>query len=104
MVIVPLGFVSDHIEVVWDLDHEARETCGQLGLPMRRVATPGTHPAFVAGMADLVANRIHGEPGMALSALGPWPSVCPAGCCANLRADLPTVAGEDSTSGQLVRA
>ena len=104
VVIVPVGFVSDHVEVVWDLDHEARETCDQLGLRMRRVATPGTHPAFVAGVADLVANRIRGEAGAALSPLGPWPSVCAAGCCANLRADLPTVAGEDSTSGRLVPA
>jgi ferrochelatase len=99
VVIVPIGFVSDHVEVVWDLDHEARETCDELGIRMRRVATPGTHPAFVAGIADLVANRRAGEPGEALSPLGPWPSVCAAGCCANPRADLPTVAGEDSMSG-----
>jgi ferrochelatase len=101
VVIVPVGFVSDHVEVLWDLDHEARETCDKLGLRMRRVATPGTHPAFVAAIADLVANRIAGEPGEALSPLGPWPSVCAAGCCANPRADLPTVAGEGSTSGRL---
>lgn len=100
-VIVPIGFVSDHVEVVWDLDHEARETCDELGMQMLRVATPGTHPAFVAGIAELVANRIAGEPGRALSELGPWPSVCAVGCCANLRAALPTVAGEDSLSGVL---
>ena len=101
VVIVPVGFVSDHVEVVWDLDHEARETCDELGIRMRRVATPGTHPAFVAAIADLMANRISGESGDALSPLGPWPSVCAAGCCANPRAGLPTVAGEDSTMGRL---
>ena len=94
-VIVPIGFVSDHVEVVWDLDHEARETCDELGLAMVRVATPGTHPAFVRGIADLVVDRVRETPGAALSPLGPWPEVCAAGCCPNLRAPLPTVAGED---------
>jgi ferrochelatase len=103
-VIVPVGFVSDHVEVVWDLDHEARETADELGLLMVRVSTPGTHPAFVAAVADLVSERLVGAPGAALSPLGPWPSVCAAGCCANLRAGLPTVAGEDSTSGRRVPA
>jgi len=98
-VIVPIGFVSDHVEVVWDLDHEARETCDELGLRMIRVATPGTHPAFVAAIADLVEERVAGAPAMALSPLGPWPGVCAVGCCANPRGELPTVAGEDSTVG-----
>ncbi len=102
-VVVPVGFVSDHVEVVWDLDHEARETCDGLGMRMLRVATPGTHPVFVAGLADLVADRIAGDAGEALSALGPWPSLCAAGCCANPRTDLPTVAGEDSMPGALAR-
>jgi protoporphyrin/coproporphyrin ferrochelatase len=94
-VIVPIGFVSDHVEVIWDLDHEARETCDELGLRMIRVGTPGTHPSFVRGLVDLVEDRRGGLPGVALSPLGPWPSVCAAGCCANPRAALPTVAGED---------
>jgi len=94
-VVVPIGFVSDHVEVVWDLDHEARETCDELGVRMLRVATPGTHPAFVEGLVDLVAERVAGGPVEALSALGPWPAVCARGCCANTRGPLPTVAGED---------
>lgn len=93
--IVPIGFVSDHVEVVWDLDHEARETADELGLRMVRVATPGTHPAFVRGLVDLVEERLSGAPALALSDLGPWPSVCAAGCCANSRGSLPAVAGED---------
>ena len=101
-VVVPIGFVSDHVEVVWDLDHEARETCDELGLRMLRVATPGADPLFVAAIADLVENRMAGDPGAALSPLGPWPSVCAAGCCTNPRGALPTVAGEDSSSGFLV--
>jgi len=100
-VIVPIGFVSDHVEVVWDLDHEARETCDELGVRMIRVATPGTHPAFVAAIADLVEERAAGAPAIALSPLGPWSAVCAADCCANPRGELPTVAGVDSTVGML---
>jgi ferrochelatase len=99
VIIVPIGFISDHVEVIWDLDHEARETADELGLRMIRVATPGTHRAFVSAIADLVEERLRGAPPQALSDLGPWPSLCPAGCCANARANLPTVAGEDSTIG-----
>jgi ferrochelatase len=92
-VVVPIGFVSDHVEVVWDLDHEARETADELGLRMIRVPTPGVHPAFVSGLVDLVEERIAGRPPIALSSLGPWPAVCPADCCAGRgRA---TVAGLD---------
>ncbi len=101
VVVVPIGFVSDHVEVVWDLDNEARETCDDLGLRMIRVPTPGTHPAFVAAIADMIEERLSGAPAAALSSLGPWPSVCATGCCRNLRADLPTVGGEDSTTGWL---
>ncbi len=98
VVVVPVGFVSDHVEVLWDLDHEARETCDELGIRMLRVATPGTHPAFVAGVADLVEERLSGAPGLALSPLGPWPAVCAAGCCANPRGDRPAI-GEGQSEG-----
>jgi protoporphyrin/coproporphyrin ferrochelatase len=101
VVIVPIGFVSDHVEVVWDLDHEASDTCDELGLRMVRVATPGTHPAFVAAIADLVEERMSRAPTVALSPLGPWPAVCAADCCANPKEELPTVAGIDSTVGMV---
>jgi ferrochelatase len=104
VVVVPLGFVSDHVEVVWDLDREARATCDELGLRMERVPTPGSHPRFVSAIADLVEERRSGVPASALSQLGPWPSVCVVGCCAGPEGDLPTVAGEDSTAGHLVMA
>jgi ferrochelatase len=94
VVIVPIGFVSDHVEVIWDLDREARQTCGELEVRMLRVATPGIHPAFVSGIADLVEERSTGRPGLALSPLGPWPAACPVECCANPRGEQPTVAGE----------
>ena len=94
-VVVPIGFVSDHVEVVWDLDHEARATCDELGLRMIRVATPGTQPAFVSAIADLVEERLRGIPAAATSPLGPWPAVCAAGCCPNLRGARPAIGGLD---------
>jgi ferrochelatase len=101
VVVVPIGFVSDHVEVIWDLDNEARETCDELGVRMLRVPTPGTHPDFVRAIVDLFEARIAGEPGDALSPLGPWAEVCAVDCCANARAAKPTVAGVDSTVGHL---
>ncbi len=91
--VVPIGFVSDHVEVVWDLDHEARATCDALGVAMRRVATPGTQPRFVAGLADLIEERVSGRPAAALTPLGPWASTCATGCCANPRGEAAAVAG-----------
>lgn len=83
LVVVPIGFVSDHMEVVWDLDTEAVATAAARGLPMERVPTPGVAPAFVAGLADLVEERLAGRGGgrAHLSGLGPWQDVCPSDCC-----------------------
>ncbi|MCX2746427.1 ferrochelatase [Arthrobacter sp. MI7-26] len=102
VVIVPLGFVSDHMEVAWDLDTEALETCKNFGLAATRVPTPGTHRKFVSGLADLicertVANNIADRP--AMTGLGPWYDVCRPGCCANFRGEKPTIAGADTTVG-----
>ena len=57
VVAVPIGFVSDHMEVVFDLDTEAAATARDLGLPFARAATAGTHPAFVSGLVDLLDER-----------------------------------------------
>jgi ferrochelatase len=59
--IVPIGFISDHMEVLFDLDTEARETCEELGIKMVRVATAGTHPKFIAMIRDLVGERLRNE-------------------------------------------
>lgn len=88
VVIAPLGFLSDHMEVMWDLDEEAMETAGEHGLEAVRVATPGDHPAFVAGLVDLVEERLRGTPAAerpALTEYGPWFDVCRPGCCENVR-------------------
>ncbi|EMY33107.1 ferrochelatase [Arthrobacter crystallopoietes BAB-32] len=102
VVIVPLGFVSDHMEVVWDLDTEALQTCAALGLAAKRVPTPGVHAKFVEGLVDMVCertveNNIAERP--ATTSLGPWMDVCMPNCCANRRGEKPTVAGMDSTVG-----
>ena len=97
VVIVPLGFVSDHVEVLWDLDNEALETAGEHGLAAVRVPTPGTHPAYVAGLVDLVLERVNGTPAAerpAVTELGPWYDVCRPGCCENVRLGFrPALAG-----------
>lgn len=88
VVIVPLGFVSDHMEVKWDLDTEAMETSEKLGVSAIRVPTPGVHPAYVSGLIDLVLERRDGVPldeRPSLTALGPWYDVCRSGCCENVR-------------------
>jgi hypothetical protein len=92
IVIVPIGFVSDHVEVIWDLDNEAKETSEELGLEFERVATAGTHVAFVEGIVDLIKERTAGLPAKALSPLGPWPGFCRPDCCPNLRKELPVIA------------
>lgn len=88
VVIVPLGFVSDHMEVLWDLDTEAQETAERLGLLAVRTATPGTHPEYVRGLVDLVEERLAGTPAAERpheTDLGPWYDVCRTGCCENKR-------------------
>ncbi|CAA9394541.1 MAG: Coproporphyrin ferrochelatase, partial [uncultured Quadrisphaera sp.] len=61
VVVAPIGFISDHMEVGYDLDTEAAETAARVGLPMARAATAGTARAFVAGLADLVLERAAAE-------------------------------------------
>jgi len=97
VVIVPLGFVSDHMEVLWDLDTEAMETAAELGLRAVRTPTPGVDPAFVAGLVDLVEERLRGTPAADRphrTGLGPWFDICRPACCENVRAGFkPAAAG-----------
>jgi ferrochelatase len=89
-VLVPIGFVSDHLEVVFDLDVEAAEAGQRLGLPLARAATPGTHPRFVSMITELVRERAgEGTPGgggrpaspRALGLHPPGTDICPNACC-----------------------
>jgi len=81
VVLVPVGFVSDHLEVRYDLDVAAAETAGRLGLPLARAATPGTSPGFVTMISELVRERLDGAPRAAVGSLGPLHDICPNGCC-----------------------
>jgi protoporphyrin/coproporphyrin ferrochelatase len=82
VVIVPIGFVSDHMEVVYDLDTEARALGDELGLNMIRAACVGTHPQFIAMIRELIRERIDQNPERrSLGSFGPCHDVCPEGCC-----------------------
>jgi protoporphyrin/coproporphyrin ferrochelatase len=83
-VIVPIGFISDHMEVKYDLDVEAAELADRLGLRIERAATPGRHPRFVTMVRELVLER-DGTERPTLGALGPRPDHCPADHCRRAR-------------------
>jgi len=82
VVVAPIGFVSDHMEIIYDLDTEAMGLCRELGLNMIRAATAGTHPAFIEMIRELILERIDPEtPRRALGTKGPRESQCQTGCC-----------------------
>ena len=97
VIVVPLGFMSDHMEVLWDLDTEAADAAAEAGLAFVRTPTPGVSPAFVTGIVDLVAERLEGRSAADrahVTDLGPWYDVCRPGCCENIRAGFkPAAAG-----------
>src|SRR6267142_5283003 len=81
VVIAPLGFVSDHMEVIYDLDVEAQQLANEIGINMRRAATAGTHPAFVRMIRELMMERINNEPSRYLGSRGANHDVCLPDCC-----------------------
>jgi ferrochelatase len=82
VVVVPIGFVSDHMEVVYDLDTEARDVCERVGLNMVRARTVGTHPRFVRMIRELIEERFSDNPiRLAVGTYGPSHDRCPADCC-----------------------
>ena len=96
VIVVPIGFVTDHVEVVWDLDTEAKETADEKGLAFRRVATSGEDPRFVEALADLVQERLDVQfPRRVVTDFGGTPDVCGANCCVG-RMCRPTTSGVDS--------
>ncbi len=99
-VVVPIGFVSDHMEVIYDLDTEAAATAEKLGVELARAATAGVDPRFVAMVRDLLVERAAVERGLEVrrKSVGARPAswdVCPAGCCANSRGPRPALCGQD---------
>ena len=96
-VVIPFGFVSDHMEVRYDLDTEAMATAGRLGIPAVRAATPGVDPRFVSMVRELLVERAAAERAeqVARASLGRLPAapdVCPATCCPNPRGPRPALA------------
>lgn len=82
VVIVPIGFLSDHKEVIYDLDVEVRALCDKLAINMVRAATVGTHPRFVRMIRELIEERLDpSKPRLAIGADGPWPDECEDDCC-----------------------
>jgi ferrochelatase len=99
VVVVPIGFVSDHMEVIYDLDTEAQATAEKAGVEFARAATAGVDPRFVAMVRDLLLERAAVERGEEVSresvgALAPSWDRCPVGCCPNARGDKPALCGQ----------
>ncbi|MFZ0770662.1 MAG: ferrochelatase [Candidatus Sulfotelmatobacter sp.] len=82
VVLAPISFISDHMEVLYDLDVQAREVCDQLALPMTRAKTVGVHPKFVSMIRELIQERTNPQlERRAIGSLGPRPDVCAEDCC-----------------------
>jgi ferrochelatase len=82
VVVAPIGFISDHLEVVYDLDVEAQQLCNALGLPMTRAKTVGVHPKFIGMIRELIEERMNPQlERRALGSLGLRGDVCAEGCC-----------------------
>ncbi len=81
LVLSPIGFISCHMEVLYDLDTESRQLCEGLGIRMVRAATPGSHPTFIGMLRELIAERNGLCPPRAIGQYGPNHDVCPANCC-----------------------
>jgi ferrochelatase len=101
VVMVPVGFVSDHMEVIYDLDTEAMATAEEIGLPTRRAATAGVDPRFVAAVRDLLLERAAVERGedrerRSVGSMDALWDRCPATCCPNQRGARPALCGTDS--------
>jgi ferrochelatase len=82
VVVAPIGFVSDHMEIIYDLDTEALALCRELGVNMIRAATAGTHPAFIEMIRELILERIDPEtPRRSLGMFAARFGSCEPGCC-----------------------
>jgi len=82
VVVAPIGFVCDHLEVLLDLDTDARQRAQEIDLNMIRASTVGTHPSFVRMIRDLIHERMMEKPlRPALGPGGPSHDYCPANCC-----------------------
>jgi protoporphyrin/coproporphyrin ferrochelatase len=82
VVLAPISFISDHMEVLYDLDIEARQLCDSLSLPMTRAQTVGVHPKFIGMIRELIVERMNpGSERRAVGLLGPRADICAEDCC-----------------------
>ena len=81
IVVVPVGFISAHMEILFDLDREAKNTCEELGVTMVRADTVGHEPRFIQMLRELISERIEGATPTSVGLLSAAPHVCPADCC-----------------------
>ena len=81
VVIAPISFISDHMEVLYDLDIEAKQLCEELSLPMARAKTVGVHSKFIAMIRELILEKTDGAERRAQGSLGPRTDVCAEDCC-----------------------
>ena len=81
VVLMPVGFVSDHMEVLFDLDTEAKELCDELGVNMVRAKTVGVHSRFISMIRELILERTSGAEKLAIGNMPPNWDVCPSDCC-----------------------
>ncbi|MDQ3754518.1 MAG: ferrochelatase [Acidobacteriota bacterium] len=92
VVAAPVGFVSDHMEVIYDLDTEAQQLASEIGINLVRAATVGTHPKFISMIRELILERMTNDPERrALGTRGPSHDICPADCCLYVSAARPSV-------------
>lgn len=102
ILVAPIGFISDHLEVLFDLDTEAQQLAADLELNMVRVPTAGTHPAFIRMLRQLISERLsESEPKLAIGLYPPNHDVCPLDCCpAPQRSGRPAASAIPSASRQ----
>ncbi|NKB23463.1 MAG: ferrochelatase [Kiritimatiellae bacterium] len=82
VIVSPIGFISDHLEILYDLDTEAHETCKKFGLHMVRAETAGTHPSFISMIRELIEERtVEQTLRRYQGKQGPWHDSCPEKCC-----------------------
>ncbi len=81
VVVVPIGFVSDHMEVIYDLDTEAQDIAHERGVNLVRAATVGVHPKFLQMIRELIEERLGLCPARAVGKYGPSADICSGGCC-----------------------
>jgi len=81
VVISPIGFISDHMEVIYDLDVQAKQVAGGLGISLARAETAGTHPLFVEMIRELMLERIENRPPRVVGTHAATHDVCPTDCC-----------------------